>query len=77
MELFSVLLQEGPAETTNYMVMGYTLIFAVLFLYLISLYLRKRNLERDQELLLEIEAHEMESVDKSSQPAASTLSNAG
>jgi cytochrome c-type biogenesis protein CcmH/NrfF len=56
MELFSfILLQEGPAETTNYMILGYSVIFIVLAIYLVSLYVRRRNLMRDEALLEEIE----------------------
>jgi CcmD family protein len=43
-----------PAETTGYMIAGYTVIFVVMGLYLISLWLRRRNLEQDLETLEEI-----------------------
>jgi hypothetical protein len=49
--LFSTLIQEGPAQTTNYMVYGYIVIFGVMLLYLLSLYIRRRNLEQDMELM--------------------------
>ena len=58
MNLFSILLQEGPAETTNYMILGYTVIFGVLAIYLISLYVRNRNLKREVELLEELDQAE-------------------
>ena len=47
--------QEAPADTTTYMIAGYAVIFGVMLLYVISLYIRKRNLERDLEVLQEIE----------------------
>ena len=53
--LFSMMLQEGPAQTTNYMIFGYAVIFGALLIYVISLYLRQRNLERDLELMKELE----------------------
>jgi hypothetical protein len=53
--LFDLLLAEGPIETTNYMIMGYTVIFGVMALYLVSLVVRRRNLLRDLELLEELE----------------------
>ena len=53
--LFSMMLQEGPAQTTNYMIFGYAVIFGALLIYVISLYLRRRNLERDLELMKELE----------------------
>jgi hypothetical protein len=53
--LFSMMLQEGPAQTTNYMLIGYAVIFGSMLIYVISLYLRQRNLERDLELMKELE----------------------
>jgi hypothetical protein len=45
------LLQQGPANTTSFMIAGYSVIFGVLAIYLISLYVRTRNLKRDLEVL--------------------------
>jgi hypothetical protein len=53
--LFTQLLQEAPAETTGYMIAGYAVIFGVMLLYVASLYIRKRNLLRDLEVLEEME----------------------
>ena len=53
-----MLFQEAPADTTTYMIAGYAVIFGVMLLYVISLYIRKRNLERDLEVLQEIETEE-------------------
>lgn len=55
--------QQGPAETTDYMILGYAIFFAILVIYLVSLYVRSRNLKRDAELLEEIEAQESGSND--------------
>jgi hypothetical protein len=44
-------MQDGPAQTTNYMVYGYAVIFGVMLLYLVSLYIRQRNLKQDMELM--------------------------
>jgi hypothetical protein len=52
--LFTQLLQEGPAETTGFMIAGYAVIFGVMLLYVISLYIRRRNLIRDLEVLEEL-----------------------
>ena len=54
--LFSYLLQEGPANTTSYMIAGYAIIFGVMLLYLISLLVRQRNLHKDMEVLEEIQS---------------------
>lgn len=56
--LLSVLLQEGPANTTSYMIAGYTIIFGVMLIYLISLLIRQRNLNKDLEVLEEIQVKE-------------------
>jgi hypothetical protein len=53
--LFSYLLQEAPADTTSYMIAGYAVIFGVMLLYLISLLVRQRNLQKDLEVLEEIQ----------------------
>ena len=50
--------QEAPADTTTFMIAGYAVIFGVMLFYVISLNIRKRNLERDLEVLQEIEAEE-------------------
>lgn len=44
-------LQIGPAETTNYMILGFAVIFGVLVFYLASFRLRSRNFYKDLELL--------------------------
>ena len=54
--LRSLLLQEGPADTTSYMIAGYAVIFGVMLLYLISLMVRQRNLQKDLEVLEEIQS---------------------
>ena len=56
--LFSFFLQEGPANTTNFMIAGYAVIFGVMLIYLISLMVRQRNLQKDLEVLEEIQAEE-------------------
>ncbi len=48
-------LQQGPAETTVYMVAGYSVIFGVMFLYLVSLFLRQRRMARDLAALEEMD----------------------
>ncbi len=56
--LFSLLLQDAPANTTNYMIAGYVVIFGVMLIYLISLLVRQRNLQKDLEVLEEIQVEE-------------------
>lgn len=49
-----MIFQEAPAQTTAYMVAGYTVIFGVMLIYLVSLLVRRNNLLRDLESLKEI-----------------------
>jgi len=53
-----MLFQQGPLETTGYMIFGYVIIFGTMLLYLISLFTRWRNLKKDEELLKELENEE-------------------
>ena len=55
---FSNLLQEGPAQTTNYMLAGYAVIFGIMGIYLLSLWIRSRSLKQDLALLAEIQDKE-------------------
>jgi hypothetical protein len=48
-----MLLQEAPANTLNYMIAGYIVIFGIMLIYLVSLRLRRRNLQQDLEVLEE------------------------
>jgi hypothetical protein len=50
-----IFLQQGPAQTSNYMIAGYAVIFGVMAIYLVSLAIRRRNLRRDMDVLEEIE----------------------
>lgn len=52
MNLFSVL--SAPADTTGYYVAGYIIFFAVMGIYLASLFIRSRNLQQEYELLVEL-----------------------
>jgi len=53
MNILLNLIQSGPAETTNYFIAGYVVFFTVMGLYLLSLYLRTRNLKQELALLEE------------------------
>jgi hypothetical protein len=47
-----------PMETTNYMIAGYTVIFGVMLVYLVSLVVRWRNLKQDAQVLQELDRKE-------------------
>ena len=46
---------EGPADTLNYMIAGYAVIFGVMLVYLVSLVVRWRNLRQDEEMIEQLE----------------------
>ena len=50
-----LLQQTGPAETSVYMIAGYSVIFGVMLIYLISLAIRRRNLKQDLDVLQQLE----------------------
>lgn len=47
--------QETPPDTSAYMIAGYAVFFIVTAIYLISLFLRWRNLQRDLSTLEELQ----------------------
>ncbi len=47
--------QEVPPDTLNYMILGFSVIFGGMALNLISMFVRKRNLEQDLETLRDLE----------------------
>lgn len=49
-------LLDTTADTFNYMVLGYAVIFIMIGLFITSLVVRTRNLQREIEMLDEIEA---------------------
>ncbi len=42
-----------PPDTTSYMILGYAVAFGGMVLYLVSLWVRRRNLEADLQVLEE------------------------
>lgn len=53
--MINTLLLQAPAETTRYLVAGYTVIFGIMFLYIISLVVRTWNLKRQLEMLRDLD----------------------
>jgi hypothetical protein len=47
-------LQEAPADTLSYMLLGFGVIFVSMGFYLASMVLRARGLRKDEEILDEI-----------------------
>jgi hypothetical protein len=46
---------ETPPDTSGYMVAGYAIAFAVMTIYVASLFIRFRNLQRDMSMLEEMD----------------------
>jgi hypothetical protein len=53
-------LQEATANTNGYMIAGYAVAFIVMALYVASIYIRTRNLNRDLTTLEELDKAEAE-----------------
>jgi hypothetical protein len=49
---------DGPANTLSYFIAGHVVIFGVMGLYVLSLWLRGRNLRQDEAVLTELEEQE-------------------
>ena len=47
----------APPDTSQYMIAGYAISFGVMLVYVFSLFLRTRNLKRDQSMLEEMDKH--------------------
>jgi len=47
-------LLDAPPDTSSYMIAGYTIFFLVAAVYILSLFLRWRNLEQDERTLEEL-----------------------
>ena len=50
-----MLFQEATANTNGYMIAGYAVAFIVMALYVISIYIRTRNLNQDLSTLEELD----------------------
>ena len=50
-----MLLQEATPNTSGFMIAGYAVAFIVMFLYVLSIYVRSRNLNQDLSLLEEMD----------------------
>jgi len=51
-----MLFQDVPPNTSAYMIAGYAIFFAISIIYMISLVVRRRNLEKDLQVLEAMEA---------------------
>ena len=56
--------QDATPDTSSYMILGYTIFFIVMAIYLISFYVRSRNLKQDMSMLESMKPESGESADK-------------
>lgn len=59
-----MLFQTATPDTSGYMIAGFVISFVVMGLYVASLSLRRRNLQRDMEMLEELDAAQRKTVTK-------------
>lgn len=69
-----MLLQDVTPDTSGYMVAGYTIFFVIFAIYLLSVFLRTRNLRKDLGVLeaMEKESRPGKSVARAPSAAASS-----
>ncbi len=61
--------QEGPAQTGAYFAAGYIVIFGVIALYLVSLAIRRRNMQQDLEALDQVQEKPREQTTSGTRPS--------
>jgi CcmD family protein len=57
-----MLFLQAPPDTSRFLIAGYTIAIVVMLLYVLSLYLRQRRLERDLQDLQELVEEQPETV---------------
>lgn len=82
--MLATLLLDGTPNTVNYMVLGFAFLLGLPIVYALSFHWRRRNLERDLELVQSLRADEVKRAaapagdvsrlpGEGSQPSASSL----
>ncbi len=62
--------QDATPDTSSYMILGYIVFFIVMAIYLISFYVRSRNLKQDLSILESMKPESRESAGKVMQSKA-------
>ena len=60
-------LQESTPDTSGYLIAGYTVAFTIMAIYVASLIVRRRNLQRDLQALTELQS-DMKTPPPAAQP---------
>jgi hypothetical protein len=55
---------DAPADTINFMLAGYGVIFGVMIIYLASLVIRWRNLRQDEQILAQVKKKAVKAAPK-------------
>jgi hypothetical protein len=74
----AMLFQATPPDTSAYMIAGYTVFFLIMAVYILSLFIRTRNLNQDQATLnsLKEESRQATSPPRSAKPKARRAASA-
>jgi hypothetical protein len=67
-----MLFLQQPPDTSAYMIAGYVVIFGSMLAYVVSLIIRRRNLEQDIQVLQELESRQQGGNEKLSNSAMVT-----
>jgi CcmD family protein len=62
---------DAPANTLSYMIAGYVVIFSGLIIYVVSLFIRQRNLSQEEAMLIDLD-QEKEKKEKENQAAVNS-----
>ena len=69
--------QEPTPDTSGYMIAGYAVAFLVMGLYVLSLYLRNRNLKQDLTILEEMDRTAIETENSQPKKSPKTVTKKG
>jgi len=71
--------QEATPDTSGYMIAGYAIAFIIMGIYVTSLYLRYRNLNRDRAMLEELDkpVSEVEATETKPKKPVKTVTKKG
>jgi hypothetical protein len=58
-------IQDAPPDTSGYMIAGYTIFFILTAVYLLSLFIRTRNLNQDLTVLESLEKQSKDTANRS------------
>ena len=66
---------DAPANTLSYMIAGYVVIFSGLIIYLVSLFIRARNLSQEEQMLIDLDQENEKKNQEKNQAAVNSPAN--